>query len=208
MSTLSASSPTTTTTLNGSILVADLYNNGNVCGASNNSKISSNAGINNNNSSSSISINSDHNRSSMVNFQGNIAPSTQETTAATILKIEENNAIINKGSAKTIDEEYHRQQKYGKQRQLQLESDMETVQTTGLLSQNNQLAAAALSSSSTTPKRERIHHPAAGGVIATGTSTSYLLNGSDSTKKGSTSTIWTSEESILRSVGAVDEDNK
>ena len=38
--------------------------------------------------------------------------------------------------------------------------------------------------------------------------TSYLLHGSDATKKGSTSTIWTSEESILRSVGAVDEDNK
>ncbi|XP_059219845.1 probable serine/threonine-protein kinase DDB_G0282963 isoform X1 [Stomoxys calcitrans] len=37
--------------------------------------------------------------------------------------------------------------------------------------------------------------------------TSYLLHGSDATKKGSTSTIWTSEESILRSVGAVDEDN-
>jgi len=33
----------------------------------------------------------------------------------------------------------------------------------------------------------------------------YLV---DVTKKGSTSTIWTSEESILRSVGAVDEDNK
>ncbi|XP_060645221.1 uncharacterized protein LOC132783926 isoform X1 [Drosophila nasuta] len=32
----------------------------------------------------------------------------------------------------------------------------------------------------------------------------YLV---DVTKKGSTSTIWTSEESILRSVGAVDEDN-
>ncbi|XP_054747775.1 uncharacterized protein LOC129253431 isoform X3 [Anastrepha obliqua] len=37
--------------------------------------------------------------------------------------------------------------------------------------------------------------------------TSLLLNGNDVTKKGSTSTIWTSEESILRSVGAVDEDN-
>ncbi|XP_067619349.1 uncharacterized protein cv-c isoform X2 [Eurosta solidaginis] len=36
---------------------------------------------------------------------------------------------------------------------------------------------------------------------------SLLLNGNDVTKKGSTSTIWTSEESILRSVGAVDEDN-
>lgn len=40
------------------------------------------------------------------------------------------------------------------------------------------------------------------------TATSYLLHGNDATKKGSTSTIWTSEESILRSVGAVDEDNK
>ncbi|XP_054085597.1 uncharacterized protein LOC105212429 isoform X2 [Zeugodacus cucurbitae] len=40
-----------------------------------------------------------------------------------------------------------------------------------------------------------------------GTPASLLLNGSDVTKKGSTSTIWTSEESILRSVGAVDEDN-
>lgn len=36
--------------------------------------------------------------------------------------------------------------------------------------------------------------------------TSFILN--DAIKKGSTSTIWTSEESILRSVGAVDEDNK
>uniref|UniRef100_W8AR19 StAR-related lipid transfer protein 13 n=2 Tax=Ceratitis capitata TaxID=7213 RepID=W8AR19_CERCA len=43
-----------------------------------------------------------------------------------------------------------------------------------------------------------------GGSSATA---SLLLNGSDVTKKGSTSTIWTSEESILRSVGAVDEDN-
>lgn len=43
---------------------------------------------------------------------------------------------------------------------------------------------------------------------ASATATSYLLHGSDATKKGSTSTIWTSEESILRSVGAVDEDNK
>lgn len=42
----------------------------------------------------------------------------------------------------------------------------------------------------------------------TNAATSYLLHGSDATKKGSTSTIWTSEESILRSVGAVDEDNK
>lgn len=43
----------------------------------------------------------------------------------------------------------------------------------------------------------------------TTSSTTYLLqHGSDATKKGSTSTIWTSEESILRSVGAVDEDNK
>ncbi|XP_049303081.1 uncharacterized protein LOC105233785 isoform X1 [Bactrocera dorsalis] len=40
-----------------------------------------------------------------------------------------------------------------------------------------------------------------------GTTSSLLLNGGDVTKKGSTSTIWTSEESILRSVGAVDEDN-
>ncbi|XP_037812295.1 serine-rich adhesin for platelets-like [Lucilia sericata] len=39
------------------------------------------------------------------------------------------------------------------------------------------------------------------------TSYHHLLHGSDATKKGSTSTIWTSEESILRSVGAVDEDN-
>ncbi|XP_037956094.1 uncharacterized protein LOC119685785 [Teleopsis dalmanni] len=44
-------------------------------------------------------------------------------------------------------------------------------------------------------------------VTTTTTPTNYLLNGSDATKKGSTSTIWTSEESILRSVGAVDEDN-
>lgn len=41
-----------------------------------------------------------------------------------------------------------------------------------------------------------------------GTTASSLSNGNDVTKKGSTSTIWTSEESILRSVGAVDEDNK
>lgn len=38
-----------------------------------------------------------------------------------------------------------------------------------------------------------------------GATPGYLV---DVTKKGSTSTIWTSEESILRSVGAVDEDNK
>lgn len=44
--------------------------------------------------------------------------------------------------------------------------------------------------------------------MSTAPATSYLLHGSDATKKGSTSTIWTSEESILRSVGAVDEDNK
>lgn len=51
------------------------------------------------------------------------------------------------------------------------------------------------------PLTQQQHHNAA-------TATSYLLHGSDATKKGSTSTIWTSEESILRSVGAVDEDNK
>lgn len=52
-------------------------------------------------------------------------------------------------------------------------------------------------------------------TTATGTGTTvaenYLTlhsNVGDVTKKGSTSTIWTSEESILRSVGAVDEDNK
>ncbi|XP_065371549.1 serine-rich adhesin for platelets isoform X1 [Calliphora vicina] len=50
------------------------------------------------------------------------------------------------------------------------------------------------------PLTQQQHHNAA-------TATSYLLHGSDATKKGSTSTIWTSEESILRSVGAVDEDN-
>uniref|UniRef100_A0A1B0FIM8 Uncharacterized protein n=1 Tax=Glossina morsitans morsitans TaxID=37546 RepID=A0A1B0FIM8_GLOMM len=44
-------------------------------------------------------------------------------------------------------------------------------------------------------------------TTTTGTTTNYLLHGNDATKKGSTSTIWTSEESILRSVGAVDEDN-
>lgn len=48
------------------------------------------------------------------------------------------------------------------------------------------------------------HNAATAAVNAT----NYLMHGSDSTKKGSTSTIWTSEESILRSVGAVDEDNK
>ncbi|XP_036323799.1 uncharacterized protein LOC118737427 isoform X3 [Rhagoletis pomonella] len=46
-----------------------------------------------------------------------------------------------------------------------------------------------------------------GGGVGGSTAASLLLNGSDVTKKGSTSTIWTSEESILRSVGAVDEDN-
>lgn len=42
-------------------------------------------------------------------------------------------------------------------------------------------------------------------VSKVGATPGYLV---DVTKKGSTSTIWTSEESILRSVGAVDEDNK
>lgn len=50
------------------------------------------------------------------------------------------------------------------------------------------------------------HNATAGGYIM------HAGNGvghhNDATKKGSTSTIWTSEESILRSVGAVDEDNK
>ncbi|XP_033232925.1 uncharacterized protein cv-c isoform X2 [Drosophila pseudoobscura] len=47
--------------------------------------------------------------------------------------------------------------------------------------------------------------PAATTASTKGTATpGYLV---DVTKKGSTSTIWTSEESILRSVGAVDEDN-
>lgn len=46
---------------------------------------------------------------------------------------------------------------------------------------------------------------AAAGIKVVGATPGYLV---DVTKKGSTSTIWTSEESILRSVGAVDEDNK
>ncbi|KAH8409723.1 hypothetical protein KR222_002849 [Zaprionus bogoriensis] len=45
---------------------------------------------------------------------------------------------------------------------------------------------------------------ATAGKAGGGATPGYLV---DVTKKGSTSTIWTSEESILRSVGAVDEDN-
>lgn len=38
--------------------------------------------------------------------------------------------------------------------------------------------------------------------------TQTILTSETTTKKGSTSTIWTSEESILRSADTVDEDNK
>lgn len=60
-------------------------------------------------------------------------------------------------------------------------------------------ASIASSSSSSSPASSS--HPVVKGSATPG----YLV---DVTKKGSTSTIWTSEESILRSVGAVDEDNK
>ncbi|KAH8340532.1 hypothetical protein KR059_000706 [Drosophila kikkawai] len=59
-------------------------------------------------------------------------------------------------------------------------------------------ASIASSSSSSSPASSS--HPVVKGSATPG----YLV---DVTKKGSTSTIWTSEESILRSVGAVDEDN-
>lgn len=73
------------------------------------------------------------------------------------------------------------------------------------------------------PKRERINHAKTATSPKNSLSPTPSTNGSnnlltptskvsstwtDATKKGSTSTIWTSEESILRSVGAADEDNK
>ncbi|XP_030369444.1 uncharacterized protein LOC115620377 isoform X2 [Scaptodrosophila lebanonensis] len=51
------------------------------------------------------------------------------------------------------------------------------------------------------------HHQQLTSAKGAAAPTGYLLHSSDVTKKGSTSTIWTSEESILRSVGAADEDN-
>ncbi|XP_041674793.1 LOW QUALITY PROTEIN: uncharacterized protein LOC108111664 [Drosophila eugracilis] len=69
------------------------------------------------------------------------------------------------------------------------------------LTSRNAITPPPASSASSASQTAVSVHSAKGSAAAT---PGYLV---DVTKKGSTSTIWTSEESILRSVGAVDEDN-
>lgn len=72
-----------------------------------------------------------------------------------------------------------------------------------VLTSRNAITPPPASASSASQSAASVH--SAKGSSSAGTTPGYLV---DVTKKGSTSTIWTSEESILRSVGAVDEDNK
>lgn len=151
-------------------------------------------------------------------------PSTAAATSAThkltnfqsALKIEERTAATGEAAATatTMDDLKSRRQR------LFTGLDMETASMS--MPKRVGINHAAAATSPTLTSRNVITPPpakpgAAGGATATATSGTQLTSGKgaatpgylvDVTKKGSTSTLWTSEESILRSVGAVDEDNK
>lgn len=158
-------------------------------------------------------------------FNGHAETSTAAATSAThkltnfqsALKIEERTAATSEATtATTVDDLKSR-------RQRQFSGlDMETASMS--MPKRVGINHAAAATSPTLTNRNAITPPPvkAGGATGAAATTAaasgtqltsakgaatpgYLV---DVTKKGSTSTIWTSEESILRSVGAVDEDNK
>ncbi|XP_068154084.1 uncharacterized protein cv-c isoform X1 [Drosophila tropicalis] len=135
-------------------------------------------------------------------------PTTHKLTnfQQSALKIEELAAATTGGPPTTVAG-IAEDLKSRRQRQLS-NNDMETMFASMSLPKrvgiNHHVTSATSRNSAATPP------PAANATSTTstngkaGATPGYLV---DVTKKGSTSTIWTSEESILRSVGAVDEDN-
>ncbi|KAH8351240.1 hypothetical protein KR084_012201 [Drosophila pseudotakahashii] len=137
-------------------------------------------------------------------------PATHKlTNFQSALKIEELAAAAGESTATTVEDLKSR-----RQRQLS-GGDMETMQASQPMSMPKRVGinhAALTSRNAITPPPASASSASQSAVSAKGSPSSsgasatpgYLV---DVTKKGSTSTIWTSEESILRSVGAVDEDN-
>ncbi|KAM8706878.1 hypothetical protein ACLKA7_011043 [Drosophila subpalustris] len=140
----------------------------------------------------------------LTNFQS--ALKIEELTAATAATTTTTTGDA-ANTATTLDDlKSRRQRHFSSELETSLSMSMSMPKRVGI-----NLGAVATSPTTLTLSRNVITPPPAKTGTGMGTGTgkgaatpAYLV---DVTKKGSTSTIWTSEESILRSVGAVDEDN-
>ncbi|KAH8360023.1 hypothetical protein KR093_010216 [Drosophila rubida] len=152
---------------------------------------------------------------SAFNGHAETSPSSAATTHKltnfqSALKIEELTAATGEATAATATTAATTVDDLKSRRQRQFSSELETTTTTTALSMPKRVGInlATAATSPTLTSRNVITPPPAKQQLTSGKGAAatpgYLV---DVTKKGSTSTIWTSEESILRSVGAADEDN-